>query len=62
MEKRSMPFDVRCLIYSYIDLSTLIKSISKISKEDHHGICKSKIMSQKRVLLLILDHEDMVFN
>lgn len=57
----TMPFDVRCLIYSYLDLTTLIDKVSMISKEDNIGICKSKILDQKRVLLLILDHEDMVF-
>lgn len=58
---KPIPFDVRCLIYSYLDLSALIHKVSKFSKEDHLGICKSKILDQKRVLLLILDHEDMVF-
>ena len=39
-----LPFGVRCIIYSYLDLMTLINQQAKLSKKERDNITKSEIV------------------
>jgi hypothetical protein len=37
-DKPFFDFDLRCKIFSYLDLITIINKISKLSKEEYYGL------------------------
>ena len=42
--KLRIPFGVRCVIYSYLDLMTLLNKISKLSKVERYQIPCSEVL------------------
>ena len=49
---KNIPAGVRCHIYKYFDLISLINCLSKLSKKDRYNIAESSILDQKRILNL----------
>lgn len=56
-EVRIIPFDIRCLVYSYFDLIQLINIAAKISKEDHVNLPHLKNLCKSRNLLITINNE-----
>ena len=46
--KDDLPTNVRHLIYSYLDRSTLLQKISILSTSERHGLIDSEIASQNK--------------
>ena len=49
----NIPIGVRCMVYSFIDLLTLMEKISKVSKAERNVIAQSKVLDQKRKLKIV---------
>lgn len=45
-----LPFGVRCVIYSFIDLMFLLNNISKLSRNERLKITTSEVLDQPRCL------------
>ena len=43
--KKPIPFGVRCVIYSFLDLMTLINVISKLSQNERKGIPLTDVLN-----------------
>ena len=48
------------MIYSYIDLMTLLNVISKLSKTDRETITHSELLDQKRCLKIYIKQGKMI--
>lgn len=55
-----LPFGVRCVIYSYLDLMTLINVISKLSKQERTQIPHSEVLDQPRCLKIYIKQGKMI--
>lgn len=53
-DKPFFDFDLRCKIFSYLDLITIINKISKLSSEEYYGLPKANLLDQSRVLLIMI--------
>lgn len=58
--KQRLPIGIRCMIYSYIDLMTLLRVISKLSKTDRDTITHSDLLDQKRCLKIYIKQGRMI--
>ena len=47
---KTLPQGVRGVIYSYLDLMTIVDKLSKISKIDRDFIIQNRVVDQKRNL------------
>ena len=65
MSSELLSFDTRAHVYSYLDLMTLLNVISKLSTFERQQIVKSKILNQKKSLLINInrqiDFEELVY-
>jgi len=48
--KNKLPSGVRCVVYSFLDMESLIKNISKLSIIERELITATKIMDQERLI------------
>ena len=48
--KKSLPIGVRGVVYSYVDLMTIVERVSKVSKIDREFLVKNRVVDQKRNL------------
>ena len=58
--KIKLPFGVRCIIYSFLDLMTLVNQQAKLSKKERDNITKSEIVDQPRCLRIYIKEGKMI--
>ena len=58
MNKHSISKNVRGVIYAYLDLSTLMRQTSKLSKSEREFILHCKYLDQPRCLSINMDKTD----
>lgn len=57
---KKLPFGVRCVIYSFLDLMTLLNTITKLSKAERETIPVSEVLDQQRCLRIHIKQGKMI--
>ena len=58
----SLPQDIRFTIYSFLDLMSLVRKASRVCKHDNEHLPTSKILTQKRSLLVTMNGDQLVYD
>jgi hypothetical protein len=57
---KKLPFGVRCVIYSYMDLMSLLNTITKLCKQERDKIPQSEVLDQIRCLRIHIKQGKMI--
>ena len=55
-----LPFGVRCVIYSFLDLMSLLNTITKLSKQEREKITTQEVIDQPRCLKIHIKQGKMI--
>ena len=55
-----LPYGVRCVIYSFLDLMTMVNSITKLSKNEREKVPFSDVIDQGRCLRIYIKEGKMI--
>ena len=55
-----IPFGVRCVIYSFLDLMSLLNTITKLSKIEREKITTQEVIDQPRCLRIYIKQGKMI--
>lgn len=55
-----LPYGVRCVVYSYLDLMTMVNSITKLSRTEREKVPFSDVIDQSRCLRIYIKEGKMI--